>query len=120
MRPGLTEISFKASKEDYGLLNEIAERGVKLAPKWRTPAERGDYKRTVLMDLTATNANGCPLRLAEFLAAPDGDFGHDFFGIVANIDRTTGTLQNCFVPRYAMPTPREEQTLGEQAEREEG
>lgn len=28
-----------------------------------------------------------------------GDFGHDIRGIQANIDRATGKLLNCFLPR---------------------
>lgn len=54
-----------------------------------------------VMDIDACHCNGCPLRLQDLLAADEGNFSHDAFGIRANIDRTTGKLQNCFHPRYA-------------------
>ena len=53
------------------------------------------------MDVDACHNNDCPLKLQELLEADDFNFAHDVFGIRANIDRTTGKLQNCFVPRYA-------------------
>jgi hypothetical protein len=59
------------------------------------------------MDICATHLNGCPLKLEELLAADDMNFAHDVFGIRRHIDRTTGELQDCFVPRYAAPTKKE-------------
>jgi len=53
------------------------------------------------MDLTACHLNGCPLQLDDLLGAEDSDFAHDVFGIVCNLNRKTGRLENCFVPRYA-------------------
>ena len=53
------------------------------------------------MDLTACHANGCPLDLDGLLTAEKGDFIHDVTGIVRHIDRRTGLLGNCFLPRYA-------------------
>jgi hypothetical protein len=41
------------------------------------------------------------LRLEELLVAPDFDFIHDFCGIQQHIDRATGEMGDCFVPRYA-------------------
>lgn len=51
------------------------------------------------MDLTATHANGCPMDFAALLAAPDFDFIHDIAGIRRHINRETGQLENCFMPR---------------------
>lgn len=53
------------------------------------------------MDIDACHNNGCPLKLHELLEADDFNFAHDAFGIRRHIDRTTGKLQDCFVPRYA-------------------
>jgi hypothetical protein len=53
------------------------------------------------MDIEACHCNGNPLDLAALLAAPTTDFMHDVFGIMANINRETGTLENCFSPRYS-------------------
>ncbi len=52
------------------------------------------------MDLTATHL-GCPLKLSELLKAPKFDFAHDIGGIEMHLNRTTGKLENCFLPRYA-------------------
>ena len=38
---------------------------------------------------------------ADFLALDDATFLHDFSGIVANMNRTTGLVENCFLPRSA-------------------
>jgi hypothetical protein len=53
------------------------------------------------MDLTATHLNGTPLRLQEMLYSKDGDLIHDVVGIHNNLDRRTGRMMNCFLPRYA-------------------
>lgn len=54
------------------------------------------------MDLTACHANGCPLDLDGLLNADKGDFLHDVTGIMAHINRQTGQLEDCFLPRYAL------------------
>lgn len=55
----------------------------------------------VAMDVDAVHANGCPLLLAELRDAPDGDFAHDIAGITIHLNRRTGKLEGCFLPRYA-------------------
>lgn len=42
-----------------------------------------------------------PIDLSAMLVASDFNFGHDFIGIMNNINRETGELVNCFVPRFA-------------------
>lgn len=81
----------------YRLEAQIAQRAASLA------AEVGvNYPiMDASMDIDACHSNGCPLDLRALLAANDGNFGHDVFGIKENIDRKTGQLQNCFWPRYA-------------------
>jgi len=54
---------------------------------------------TLVMDLENVHTNS-PLRLTDLLEAPHGDFAHDIFGIVGNMDRSTGKLANFFEPRY--------------------
>ena len=51
------------------------------------------------MDLAACHKNGCPLNLEKLLSFDKFSFGHDIMGIKANMDRTTGKLLNCFLPR---------------------
>jgi len=55
------------------------------------------------MDVTACHVNGCPLKLQELLEADDFNFSHDIFGIRRHLNRETGQLENCFLPRFARP-----------------
>ena len=55
----------------------------------------------VEMDITACHLNGCALDLPKLLAADDFNFMHDIHGIGGNLDRTTGQLLDCFLPRCA-------------------
>lgn len=56
---------------------------------------------TMFMDLDAVHSNGTPLDFQKLLAFGEADFAHDMFGIRYNIDRTSGKLLNCFLPRCA-------------------
>lgn len=89
-------ISFKVSKSEHRTIVEIADRATTLARQHGI-----EYPTTeAMMDVTAAHANGCPLKLADLLAAEQFDFVHDVFGIRRHINRTTGQLEDCFVPRY--------------------
>ena len=80
------------NKEDYKTILAIAERAYSLL---------GHEVLTTEMDVTACHIE-CPLRLNDLLAADDGNFAHDIGGISRHIDRETGKLGDCFVPRYAV------------------
>lgn len=90
----MKEISFAATKKESEIISRIVSRAVQTASIDRVDAE---------MDLTACHANGCKLRLVEFLKAKDFDFFHDFNGIRNHIDRKTGKISNLFLPRFAAP-----------------
>ena len=93
-------VSFKTSKAEALLISKIATRAVKLADSLGL-----QYNFTTAdMDLTACHANGNPLDLQRLLAADDGNFGHDVFGIRRHINQTTGQLGDCFVPRFSKPS----------------
>lgn len=77
---------------------EIATRAVELSLKHGV---RRDV-RDIQMDIIATHANGCPLDLDRLAAADDFNFAHDVFGIERHIDRATGKLTRCFLPRFAL------------------
>ena len=62
-------------------------------------------ERSLRTDLAATHASR-PLRLGELADADDFDLSHDVFGIVRHMDRNTGELRNCFVPRFTERTGR--------------
>lgn len=92
-----TEINFSTTKKDCELIGKIVDRAFK-------ETDIGDVqdRMTTHMDLTACHANGCEIDLARMLAAPKLDFVHDLYGIRRHINRRTGKLEDCFVPRCAM------------------
>jgi len=51
---------------------------------------------SLVMDLEIAG----PLRLQEMLNSDDENFTHDIFGIYRHLNRKTGELENCFVPRF--------------------
>ncbi len=80
-------------------MRKIAKRAVGMAADLKV-----DYDfQTAWMDLEACHCNGTPLNLPKLLNAGDGDFGHDVFGIRRFIDRTTGEMTSCFLPRCSSP-----------------
>lgn len=84
------------TKEEQGIVNRIIARAARMA---RQNGDRID-RMSLDMDLAATHAH-CPLRLQELLDADDFNFSHDIFGIMRHIDRSTGLLGDCFLPRFA-------------------
>ena len=84
-------INWKVSKEDWQIIHKITARAFSI---WKLD------RVTLEMDLIATHLNGTPLRLKEFLEADNFNFGHDVFGIQEHIDRNTGKLTRCFLPRF--------------------
>jgi len=51
-----------------------------------------------------------PLNLERLAGFPSFDFAHDVYGIAQNLDRLTGRLLNCFVPRCGHETVAEPMT----------
>lgn len=85
------------SKEEVRTIAAIAHRAVLLAARYGFKYEFMDAD----MDITACHLNGMPLKLAQLLGADDMNFIHDVFGIRRHLNRETGKLEDCFVPRYA-------------------
>ncbi len=89
-------INWKVKTEDYEIIVKIVDR-VKALTHAR---EYLSYPAIDCeMDLIACHMNGMPLKLEEMLAMPEGDFVHDVWGILKHINRQTGQIENCFVPR---------------------
>jgi hypothetical protein len=89
-------MQFDISREDSELVWKIVDRAQALL------TSMGNFNRmATAMDLTACHANGTSLDLLGILSADDFNFAHDVCGIMRHIDRTTGKLGDCFVPRYA-------------------
>ena len=85
----------KASLEDYEVVSKIVKRASNIQGFGKVDGP------SLQMDIVATHVSGCKLKLKELLGANLADFAHDICGIIHYIDRTTGELQDCFLPRYA-------------------
>ena len=89
--------SFKNTKEECPEIHLIARRAIQLYAKHDVKLNFMDIE----MDITACHANGCALDLPKLRTFPDFDFMHDVSGIYRHLDRNTGKLLDCFVPRSA-------------------
>lgn len=103
----MTFIRFDTNDQDALLISRIVDRAV--TDGLIDPSSR----QAIEMDLRATHLNGNPLDFTALLAAPTFDFGHDLAGISRHLDRTTGQLGDCWLPRYSA-TPAWEPTLTQQ------
>lgn len=90
--------SFKLqTQSEARVIHKIAARAVNMAigAGFDYPMMDAD------MDITACHCNGMPLKLEALLSADEFNFAHDVFGIRRHIDRETGKIGGCFVPRFA-------------------
>ena len=93
------EIDWAVTREDLETIRDISRRALVEHPS----IFPSNFKMMLLMmDLTACHCNGCPLNLDALATARDGDFVHDVAGIMRHINRETGELGECFVPRHAL------------------
>jgi hypothetical protein len=98
-------INRNVSKEDAQLITEICRQYEQICRDENNGKLPKGYQRINLdMDLTACHLNGCPLDLEKLVAFDDFNLTHDVEGISAHIDRNTGKLTRCFLPRSAKPT----------------
>ena len=56
----------------------------------------------IVMDLDAAHKH-VPMDLPRLLAADPFEFAHDLLGIWEHMNRDTGLLENCFLPRHSLP-----------------
>ncbi len=92
-------VSFEVTKDERKLIEKIAERADKdLFGHAHGVQSRLDTE----MDLSAVIAQGVPMRLQELLDADAFNFAHDIGGIYRHLDRSTGKLGGCFLPRFAL------------------
>jgi hypothetical protein len=99
-------IKFDVTRDELNLIVKVCARAEELMAELVSPqaGSHFDYRRSdMLMDLQATHANGCRLDFNALLGFRDADFAHDIFGIRRHINRETGQLEDCFVPRCARP-----------------
>jgi len=81
----------KIDSNSLATIRLIVKRAVKLDPSINM--------MELDMDISATHILN-PLNLDDLLLADDDNFYHDVYGISNHIDRDTGNLMDCFVPRY--------------------
>jgi len=91
-------LSWTRDKDTMEIEGLIADRATAMAER----AGARYPKIDALMDIDACHSNGCPLKLRELLATNDFNFAHDIFGIRQHINRRTGDLEDCFLPRYSV------------------
>lgn len=94
-----SDIKFATGAHESAVIRKIAYRAISLAREHRSRLDLIG----ITMDISATHANGCPLRLDSLLEAGDFDFMHDVYGINRHLDRQTGRLSDLFRPRFAVP-----------------
>jgi hypothetical protein len=89
-------LNWEITKEENVLIQSIVERAF-------THDQISNHldPMTLQMDITATHCNGTKLDLERFLKSDDFNFIHDIVGIINHINRYTGKLSNCFLPRFA-------------------
>ena len=92
-------INWKVAKEDARTIRNIAQRAAAMAIEYGVDYSVIDAD----MDITATHLNGNPLKLSELASADNLNFSHDIFGIRRHLNRQTGELEDCFVPRFSKP-----------------
>lgn len=83
----------KTTKKENALIIAIAKRAYKLL---------GDLSLTVTqlnMYVAATHIYSGPLNLQRLLDSDDSDMIHDLSGIMRHLNKETGELTDCFVPR---------------------
>lgn len=98
----MTSINFDLTQADSRLALDIVHRakadglcmGNAAPDHWYEPM-------TLLMDIAACHLNGCALDLARLKDADGLTFTHDIAGIARHMDRSTGRLTDCFLPRTA-------------------
>jgi hypothetical protein len=95
-------ISFKIGRDAANTVRKIIDRAADMSERVTGKKLNKNELRDWTMDIIACHANAFPLDLDRMLAADDCNFGHDVFGIPCHLDRTTGLLMNCFVPRFAI------------------
>ena len=90
----MEKVRFDCTHDEMEKVMKIIERMMECGTEEKDPLRMS-------MDIVATHMNGCPLDLDKLLSSPDPDFLHDVFGIKHHINRKTGKLEDCFVPRCA-------------------
>lgn len=95
----MSKVYWDISKKELLLVRRIAKR---MAKKAKEIGIKNFDRTSCEMDIVACHANGNPLDLEKLLNADYFNLFHDVNGIRNHIDRKTGKLKDCFVPRCSV------------------
>ncbi|WP_321782383.1 hypothetical protein [Burkholderia pyrrocinia] len=95
----MSEVSFVVAREVSAVIELVAARYRALLKAKGLPSVDS---LDLHMDLTACHANGCPIDWERLNAADDFTLAHDVGGIRGHINRRTGRIEDCFLPRCAV------------------
>lgn len=91
------QVSFKVDQWTADLIQKCVDR------TWQSIClHKQDKVLALTMDLTAVHANDVKIDFKRLLEADDFNFAHDIVGIQKHLNRETGKLENCFLPRFAL------------------
>lgn len=94
-------INWNCTREESQIVSKIVDRYQESHYELGIPKVYQRPRMDLIMDIEATHCNGNPLKLRELLESENFNFLHDMIGIQRNLNRQTGKLENCFVPRYS-------------------
>ncbi|HDR9163665.1 TPA: hypothetical protein QDB28_004069 [Burkholderia vietnamiensis] len=98
------------SAASFEVSREVSDAIILVAKRYQTLLQSKGLPNVDMlelhMDLTACHANGCPMEWERLNAADDFTLAHDVGGIQRHINRRTGKLENCFLPRCAVKEQR--------------
>ena len=80
--------------------NELIGRIANRAQKMYRDAGIQRHLIDCMMDVDIVHRKS-GLRLADLLEADNFNFSHDIGGIATHLDRRSGELKDCFVPRFS-------------------
>ena len=95
------QLNFDVSTYEGYLILRVAQRAMSLGIRARNILPCTEEQQWV-RDIVLCHNHGCPLMLAELLAASADEFNHELIGIRSFLNRNTGKLEGIFHPRYAL------------------
>ena len=88
---------FNSTRQELALIGAIVQRARDVTPSGAAMHSALD----LVMSMDACHSNGCRLDLQRMTKASRiEDVAHDVFGIHRYIDKETGKLTDCFLPRF--------------------
>jgi hypothetical protein len=94
-------VKFNATRKEFECIRRIALRYIETVYETFPSSVRKQAIQPTMMDITACHLNGCPLDLERMASGTNFDLLHDVCGINEHLDRRTGKLKDCFLPRFA-------------------